>query len=352
MSTKTPHAGGLHVVLLWVPDALHGTLLATLDVLRTAATFWHLRHPDSESPFSWEILSPPGTRIRLPGISSDKLCARRRGKPDPLRTLLVIPALHVANSPSMGEFLEANKAVLDHVHAHAEAGGWIAATYTGIALPAKLGMLDGARINAPWAHEAWLSRIFTRCDFSDPALIGRHERLFTCVAPGIQTDFMLAILRALGYPDLAEASAQVLVSQGRRQELMPDLVRKNWVGTTSDSPVYRAMEWLNAHIDQPYNLAALAQAAATSERTLLRHFKQVAGKSPLEYLQEIRVERAKMLLEVTLQTVHTISQACGYSDVSSFRRIFREATGMTPTGYRTRFTLRARRRYWRVETIS
>lgn len=352
MSAKPDPTARLHVVLLWLPDALHGTLLSTLDALRTCAMFMHMQQPTAAPAFTWEILSPSGAKIKLPGTSSDKLCTSRRAKPDASRTLFVIPGLHAHNSPMIGQFLDDYGQALDQIQRHAAAGGWIAATYTGIALPAKIGLLDGARICIPWAHESWFQRSFTSCDGSDSSPIGRHGRVFTCVAPGLQTDFILAVLGTLGYADVAESGRQILLYQARRQELIPDLIKTKLTGKTSDSPVFRAMEWLNAHIDQPYSLTALAEAAATSERTVLRHFKQVAGVTPLEYLHEIRVERAKMLLQVTLQTVHTIAQACGYSDVASFRRVFRAATELTPTDYRSRFALRAKRRHWRVEAVA
>jgi transcriptional regulator GlxA family with amidase domain len=144
----------------------------------------------------------------------------------------------------------------------------------------------------------------------------------------------------------------VLLHQPLRQQLTPTLVESRWITKTSDSPVYRAMQWLQAHVDQPYRLAPVAEAAAASERTLLRHFRQVTGMTPLAYLHTLRVERAKMLLEVTLHGIPGIAEACGYSDTASFGRLFQRETGMSLSQYRARYTLRARRARWRVERAS
>ena len=106
---------------------------------------------------------------------------------------------------------------------------------------------------------------------------------------------------------------------------------------------------LQAHVGEPYRLRAVAEAAAVSERTLLRHFRQVTGRTPLDYLHMLRVERARMLLEVTLHGTQSIAEACGYSDAAAFRRLFARAMQMSMSEYRQRFALRTRRRYWRME---
>ena len=74
--------------------------------------------------------------------------------------------------------------------------------------------------------------------------------------------------------------------------------------------------------------------------------------TPLDYLHHLRMERAKMLLEVTLHGVTGIAEACGYSDTASFRRLFQRKTGMSLSEYRSRYTLRSRRSHWRVERQS
>lgn len=352
MSKKAGPADRLHVVLVCVPDALHGTLQSTLDVLRTAAMFAHFQNPDDPVRFTWEAQYLDNAKLSLPGLSTDRFCQNRHVAIPAERTLYVIPGLHVHNSPGIGEILGTYIELQLQIRRHAEAGGWIAATYTGIGFPVIAGLLDGARIGVPWVHDSWFTRNFPKCDFSDAERFARHGRIFTSVAPGLQVEFILQVLAAMGFSDLASSSTQVLLYQWRRQELIQDLIEKKWTTRTADSPVYRAIEWLRRHIEQPYSLPALAAAAATSERTLLRHFQQVTGMTPLDYLHDLRVERAKMLLEATLQTVHTIAQACGYSDVASFRKIFRSVTGTTPAEYRSRFALRTRRPYWRVEALA
>ncbi len=103
----------------------------------------------------------------------------------------------------------------------------------------------------------------------------------------------------------------------------------------------KAEHFLLKHLHRDLAISELAQFCDTSERSLLRHFRQHHGASPLAHLQRLRVERAKALLETTLLSFEEIVERCGYSDASSFRKLFKRATSLTPADYRERFRLRA-----------
>ncbi|MBL0730398.1 GlxA family transcriptional regulator [Piscinibacter sp. HJYY11] len=344
-ASRTP----LHVRLLWLPQALPGTLFAALDVLRAAAQVAAVQRPGSSRELSWQIVSANGRSMPSAFWSPS---GRRAPSRPPEQSLLLIPAIAADNAPQLGDTVARATAALRLVERHAQAGGWVAACSSGMVMLAELGLLDGHRVSAPWVYQSWMARRYPRCDFGANEEMGGAERLFTCVAPASMTEFMLRMLGHLHDPDLAQACSQVLLHQPLRQQLTPNLVESQWITRTADSPVYRAMQWLQANVDKPYRLAPVADAAATSERTLLRHFRQVTGMTPLDYLHHLRIERAKMLLEVTLHGVPGIAEACGYSDTASFRRLFHRETGMSLSEYRSRYTLRSRRSHWRVERQS
>lgn len=74
-----------------------------------------------------------------------------------------------------------------------------------------------------------------------------------------------------------------------------------------------------------------------AERTIKRRFKQATGVTLKDYVQNLRVEEAKRLLESTCEPVDEISARVGYEDVSFFRRLFKRRTGLTPARYRRLF---------------
>lgn len=338
----------LHVKLLWLPSAMPGTLFSALDVLRTAAGVAQLQRPGAPSLLTWEIIGSNGRALPepLPGLSSSPA---RRGTARDAQVLMLVPGLMASSAPHLGELAGADTATQRLLTRHMDGGGWLASIYTGIVYPLMLGWLDGARCGAPWMFHSWFAQRFPACDLSSDEPMGLHARVFHCVAPALQTEFMLRVLGHLHDPDLAQTVARLLLYQQERQQWVPELVSQRWLGKTTDSPVYRAVGWLQAHVGEPYRLGAVAQAAAVSERTLLRHFRQVTGRTPLEYLHMLRVERARMLLEVTLHGTQAIAEACGYVDAAAFRRLFQRSLHMSMSEYRARFALRTRRRYWRME---
>lgn len=334
----------LDVRLLWLPEALPGTLFAALDVLHTAAGLHRLRQPGEPQPMRWRVVDGAGRRVTTPFTPEPR--AQPRGPAQ--QALLVLPALAAQDAPHLGELMTRHAAALRLVRRHAEAGGWIAACGTGLVMPAHLGLLDGQRVAAPWAFQSWLARIHPRCDFSATEPLSQAGRVFGCVAPALVHELLLQALGTLLDADLAQACAQVVLHQPDRQRAAPALAQQQWLVRTPDSPVHRARQWLDAHIERPYDLKAVATAAAASERTLLRQFRAVTGQTPLQYLHEIRIQRAKLLLETSLHGLDAIAQACGYADTASMRRLFKRATGLSMSEHRQRHALRSRRSHWQA----
>lgn len=97
--------------------------------------------------------------------------------------------------------------------------------------------------------------------------------------------------------------------------------------------VNRAMEWLHAHYTEPVRVEALAGELYLSSSRLAHLFKQSTGKSLIVYLNDLRLEKAKVLLAEGSLSVSRIAETVGVGDVNYFCRLFRRRTGMTPTAY-------------------
>jgi len=85
----------------------------------------------------------------------------------------------------------------------------------------------------------------------------------------------------------------------------------------------------------------LADKAGMSRRTFERRFKNATGDSPLRYLQRIRIENAKQLLEKGGKTFDEITYLVGYEDSSTFSRIFKKTTGLSPYLYKKKYNFAA-----------
>lgn len=81
----------------------------------------------------------------------------------------------------------------------------------------------------------------------------------------------------------------------------------------------------------------LCSKVCLGRRTFERRFKKHTGNSVVEYMQRVRVEYAKKLLECTQSAVNEITFEVGYNDVDAFRRVFKKYTDLTPNDYRRRY---------------
>jgi len=110
----------------------------------------------------------------------------------------------------------------------------------------------------------------------------------------------------------------------------------------ADSVVERAQGWLQKNMARDITMSDLARKVAVTDRTLLRRLGAATGQTPLGYLQAVRLQAARALLEAGDMTVQSIATQVGYSDTSSFSRLFRQSMGLSPGAYRRRFQSPAR----------
>ena len=106
-----------------------------------------------------------------------------------------------------------------------------------------------------------------------------------------------------------------------------------------DQEVQRAQAIVEERVREPLGVAALAREVAVSPRHFVRRFKAATGSTPSVYMQRVRVEAAKRILESGRKPVSDVSIEVGYEDVASLRKVFRRVAGLSPAEYRRRYSL-------------
>jgi transcriptional regulator GlxA family with amidase domain len=95
--------------------------------------------------------------------------------------------------------------------------------------------------------------------------------------------------------------------------------------------------WIAQHYEQENPVQAMVARSGLPERTFKRRFREATGLSPLDYVHTLRLEEAKHLLETTDMPVELVALEVGYQDASFFGRLFRRRVALTPAKYRKRF---------------
>ena len=143
------------------------------------------------------------------------------------------------------------------------------------------------------------------------------------------------IARFVGLTEALEvAKAYLITWHDARQRPFTSLVTGK---QTSDRVIARCQEWLADHYAEAAPVAAMVRLSGLSERTFTRRFVKSTGMSPLDYVQALRLEEAKQILETSDLPVEAVALEAGYQDNGFFGRLFRRRVGMTPAQYRRRW---------------
>lgn len=151
------------------------------------------------------------------------------------------------------------------------------------------------------------------------------------------SDLCLYLVERLASPAIALACSKLLVLDNRRLEQTPYMSLYGHK-THQDKAIHKAQAWMEQHYADAVVIDEVADIAGLGTRTFKRRFRDATGEAPLNYLQQLRVEAAKHLLESSIDQTAQIIWQVGYEDASSFRRLFKRTVGCTMEQYRKRFS--------------
>lgn len=252
----------------------------------------------------------------------------------PAPDLIYVPAMDGDWDRVLGE----NRPYLDWIRECHDRGTLVATACTGAVFLAEAGLLDGRQATTHWRFATFLASRYPKVRWQISRMVVEDGKVIT--AGGATAYFNLMIKLAekfLGREPALSFSRFILVDPERDSQL-PYMMCSDHPAHR-DRYVQRAQELLIANPAKAVILADLAKCCGVSSRTLLRRFRIALGKSPREYLRELRIEKAKHLLEKTDQTVEEIVAEVGYDDSRSFRRLFRRYVGISPQAYRRKYGL-------------
>src|SRR6516162_3751001 len=240
-----------------------------------------------------------------------------------------------ADDPCIGRF-DTEVAWLRQRH---EAGATLACTCTAAILLAQTGLLDGMQATIHWNYAPTLARYYPRLRVDpDKALVvtGVEQRIVMAGGGTSHLDLILYLIaRFVGLTEALEvAKAYLITWHDARQRPFTSLVTGK---QSSDRVIARCQEWLADHYAEAAPVAAMVRLSGLSERTFTRRFVKSTGMSPLDYVQALRLEEAKQILETSDLPVEAVALEAGYQDNGFFGRLFRRRVGMTPAQYRRRW---------------
>jgi transcriptional regulator GlxA family with amidase domain len=212
-------------------------------------------------------------------------------------------------------------------------GAIVAGACNGVFLLGEAGLLDGRRCTTTWWRHDELKARYPRADAARGASLIEDGRIVTAGGPMSWIDLSFHIIRALCGAEAAKKAADFTVVDAV-PSTQTIYIPPGYV-TASNSFLLEAEHVVRSSGDSSLTSVQLAQALNLSERTLHRRLKDATGETPKHFIDRVRFEATRMLLETTKSSVKQLALASGYSDETSFRRAFRRYAGMSPGAYRS-----------------
>ena len=325
-----------HITLLAFDQCYTSGITSLLDVFHVANRLWQRRQPDARPIFRWRVVSPDGEPVH----TTSRLILPVDGSIDSINEtdMLIVPGSDYQDSAG---YLQLNKKLSQQCGAKLRKlrndGVVLTACCGG---PFLLAASDAIQADEPVTIAWWLAglfeRTFPKLNLKVGELIIDENNLITGGAAAY-IDMGLYIVEKQADRFLMLECARLLLADSNRTSQMPYSYLQQQV-RHNDDLVLQAQSYFRTNIGREFSLDEVAETFNVSQRTLIRRFKQALNQRPIEYLQDLRVETAKRLLETSGVSLDEIVGQIGYRDVSSFRRLFKQRTNLTPRQYRQKFT--------------
>ncbi len=327
----------LRIDILAAESCRGAILYGIYDLLASVGTAW--------SYLTEETVQPPMTRVRI--VAREK---------EPFRCISGVPVMPDA---TLEEAMDAEIICLPNFRIDAEksprevlgpeidwimerhsSGVRIASACSGSALLADSGLLDGEEATAHWSMRELFQTRYPKVNFCpDRTLTFAGEGDSIVMSGGMASwqDLALYVIARFLGPEHASRSARFYCvdprPDGQRHFAAPKRRLQN-----NDAVIRDCQEWLADGYAVGDAVSRMVTQSGLPRRTFDRRFRLATGYSPNDYLQTLRMEEAKQLLEMEENNVDAIAERVGYSDVRAFRRLFKKMTGLSPAEYRRRFS--------------
>lgn len=269
----------------------------------------HWRADDAGATCVWD--SHPGTPHRLTHVIAPPS--------------IIMPE-RMAPAPGAAQWLKDRHA----------AGATLCSVCAGAFVLAETGLMDGRRATTHWAFARQLAARFPKVHLAEDHMVVDEGDIMTAGGILAWADLGLTLVGRLLGPATMLATARFLLIEPPRHSQRPfaQFIPRFDHG---DDAIRASQHHIHAHAATLQGVADLADQAGMTPRTFLRRFSAATGFTPVEYLQQVRIAKAREALERSLIPVDRIAWDVGYADPAAFRKLFQKLTGLPPAAYRQQF---------------
>ena len=251
--------------------------------------------------------------------------------------LVIIPAMR---STKMDEVIQKERALVDWLKQQHNKGADLASICIGAFLFAETGLLHGKKVTTNLRFAGLFRQRYPEVEVQDDKIIVDQGNICTCGGAFIFTTFMIYLIeKYFGHEQAVTVSKFLMINtheQAQHTFSIFQLQRDH-----SDERIRKAQLFIEKNYEQTISIEKLAGTYNMSIRNFIRRFEAATGNTPLEYLQRVRIEAAKKLLENSNDSMEQIAIQCGYDDIGFFRKVFKRHVAINPKEYQKKYGQRA-----------
>ncbi len=338
MDKNTP-IQSVRTVVVGSPSAGTATTFSILDVLASVGRDWEFLHgtaPVKVVAFDASLRTMTGAPYW--DINGRRITPDAAFDEDPAPDLVIVADMHLDPSAPLPDDLVEAAGWIAKVHAD---GALVTSVCSGALVLATAGVLDGKEATTHWGFADMLACQFPTIKVRRERILipaGDGHRVITAGGASAWSDLMLYLIARLAGAEAARRIAKVWLLD------MHDDGQLKYASLSAgrhheDRIIAEAQAWVAEHYMSRTPVADMAARCDLSERGFLRRFRRATGQSPAEYVQTLRVEEAKQMLETSDAPIDEIATEVGYSEPSSFRSAFKKNVGLTASVYRRKWRL-------------
>lgn len=247
--------------------------------------------------------------------------------------LVIIPAM---DFDKLEEVLENEKHLFEWIKWQFEKGSEIASICLGAFILAKTDLLNEKIATTHWMGASLFRQMFPKVELLDDKIITDYNGIYTSGGAYSFTSLMVYLVEKFFGHEIAILISKIFLIH-LHDSVQDTYTILNLQKNHGDNSILKIQEYIESRFTTNLTIDDLAQKGNMSKRSLMRNFKMATGNTPIEYLQKVRIEKAKKLLEQNEQGVEQVALDVGYNDFSAFRKVFKRNVGITPNAYKKRY---------------
>lgn len=320
----------MNVIVLIAPMCSATSVAATLEMLESANLLNSMMRRTESRIFDTITVSVDGNPVQCSGNLTLTPQTSIGSVLDP--DLIVVPGFLFNILP----LLPSLQAFIPWLQEQHQNKATICASCTGTFLLAEAGILNNRLATTHWYYAEEFKSRYPDVRLQEHLTVTEDGNIICAGGGAAGNDMLLHVIKKYGSRELATDCAKKLLVDLNRREQTP-YMQLAFNKNHQDLEILKVQKWLEDHFTELVNMDTLASQFGFGLRNFTRRFKDATDHSPIHYLQGLRLEETKRLLETTKSSFEKITYQVGYEDSNSFGRLFKERVGLSPGRYRKKF---------------